>query len=171
MYKIVGRNTPIGNMVRYKVTHDNTYYHADTPDDLIVVLEHARTNKLHVRVWYGNMETGRDWMEENDVIGLLSRTAGHVQIPILLANSRSMFGGGLLDNSIVKIMCTETKQVLWVHPKYQIPVMEIKLDVEHEPRNLWTVSRIGEPGYVAKFNTKAQAERWADFMLGRRMNR
>lgn len=171
MYKIVGHNSPNGNMVRYKVTHDNTWYHAETPDDLIVVLEHARENKLHVRVWYGDTETGRDWMEEYNVTGRISRSTGHVQIPILLANTRSYGGPGLLDHCIVKLVCTETRQVLWVHPKYQIPVMEIKLDVEHEPRNLWTVSRIGEPGYVAQFKTRSQAERWADFMLGRRLNR
>ena len=99
-------------------------YHENTPDVVIRVLENAmRTNK-RIRIFYGDTETGRDWMEIYDTIGTIGRSCGQNKIPLLIKNSRSYGGGAILTHCIVKI--TIDKEIVYKHPKYYLPEMEIK---------------------------------------------
>lgn len=108
---------------KYKVVNGISY-HENTPDAVIRVLENAmRTNK-RIRIFYGDTETGRDWMEIYDTIGTIGRSCGKNKIPLLIKNSRSYGGGAILTDCIVKI--TIDKEVVYKHPKYYLPEMEIK---------------------------------------------
>jgi hypothetical protein len=71
-----------------------------------------------VRIWYGDIETGRSWNEELDVTGRVATSMGPRHIPILLNNSRSTGGGGILDHCIVKVQETKSKRVLYEHPTF-----------------------------------------------------
>jgi hypothetical protein len=109
-----------GNTIKYKITPDGTAYHQDTPDALVAILERLRENKTRVRIYLGDSKTGQDWEEQFDVFGTIGRSTGRIKIPLMVANSRSMGGGGLLDDCIVKIEYANKKQggVIWQHPKY-----------------------------------------------------
>lgn len=104
----------------YKIVN-GTYYHKETPDQVIEILEGSRLSyrEKRLRVHYGDTKTGKDWMEQYDIMGYVGRSMGPIKIPLLIHNKRSMGGGGMLDHCIVKI--TETvkpHKVLYQHPKY-----------------------------------------------------
>lgn len=102
---------------------NGTSYHKDTPYAAISVLERARKEKIRIRIFYGDKETGKDWMEWFDTIGLIGRSNGNIKVPILLKNKNSFGGGAILDNAIVKI--TIDKKTVYKHPKYYLPELKI----------------------------------------------
>lgn len=102
---------------RYKVYND-TWYCLDTPDSVIQILDGAMKNHERICVFYGDTETGRDWMEIYDTIGYVSRSCGNVKIPLLIKNSRSIGGPCIFDGSIVNV--TIDKVVVYQHPNYYI---------------------------------------------------
>ena len=104
---------------------DWTYFSGGTTAEVINVLELARKQGWRVRLSYGDAQTGRDWLEEYDVEGTISRSMGPVKIPILLPNSRSTGGGGILTNCIVKVRLTGGDHAeLYRHPQYHRPQMQ-----------------------------------------------
>ena len=107
----------------YKVVNE-TSYHSDTDDKVIQILEDSRINRKRIRIFYGDVETGRDWMEVYDTIGIIGRSCGDVKIPLLIKTKHSAGGGAILDNCIVKI--TVDKQVVYQHPKYYLPEIEVR---------------------------------------------
>ena len=110
--------------IKYKVVN-GTSYHEETSSEVTSVLDSAMKSRKRVKVHFGDTKTGRDWNEEHDIIGYVGRSNGSIKIPLLVYNSRSMGGGGLLDHRILKIVETKTKMVLYQHPKYQQPIVEI----------------------------------------------
>lgn len=107
-----------GNVIHY-VRHEGIYFHVDTPIEVIRHLLAAKRNKTKVHLHLGDSETGKDWLEENDVEGYISNSMGPLKVPLLLERARSDGGGALLDHCIVKIRTLGAKgKVLWQHPKY-----------------------------------------------------
>ena len=84
------------------------------------ILERCRRHGTRVRLYYGDVETGRDWGEFNDVAGRIGRSMGPVKILILLHNASSIGGSGILDQCIVRIRYANRKNGgnLYLHPKY-----------------------------------------------------
>ena len=110
-----------GNTLHYKITEDGTAYQKDTPEEIVKILENARKMHTRLRVYYGDTKTGRDWEEDYDVFGTIGRSTGSIKIPLMINNSRSTGGGGLLDNCIVKIeyaSLTKGTRPLYQHPQY-----------------------------------------------------
>jgi hypothetical protein len=97
---------------------NGTSYDARTSDEVVRVLEEARKNRTRIIVDYGDTETGQSWREEFDVTGYVGRSTGSIRIPLLIYNSRSSGGGGILDSSIVKITTSSGKRVLYSHENY-----------------------------------------------------
>ncbi|MCY9056090.1 hypothetical protein MOE90_20855 [Bacillus spizizenii] len=106
------------NEKNYKVLN-GTYYNQGTPDEVIHLLESARANNQRVRIFLGDIKTGRDWLEEFGTIGTIGRSTGEVKIPLLIKNSRSFGGEALLTDCIVKI--TIDKKEVYKHKNYYIP--------------------------------------------------
>jgi hypothetical protein len=124
-------------------------------------LEAARKSGGRVRVWYGS-ETGRSFEEEWDTIGRVGRsTGGHL---ILLKTSRSTGGVGLMPDIIVKVVRTADGATMYRHPSFYQPTYSIL------PCNTNGLKFrvVGDSITVARFRTRESAERWVDFMLGRR---
>lgn len=83
----------------YKIYND-IWYCLDTPDRVIQILDGAMKSHERIRVFYGDNETGRDWMEIYDTIGYVAHSYGSIQIPLLIKDSRSVGGIGILDDNI-----------------------------------------------------------------------
>lgn len=143
----------------YKVAN-GTYYHVDTNDNVISVLEHARLNDVRVRVFYG--KDGLSWLDEYDIIGTISRSTGSIKIPLLIKSRNSYGGGAILTDCIIKI--TIDKDVVYKVPEYTEHVFSV-ID-----RNVWrlpfTVTVDGDS--YASFETKEKADNWIKFMKGER---
>ena len=155
---------------------DGTTYHDDTPEHVIFVLEWARRTGTRVRLFYGDRKTGRDWGEENSVTGTVGRSTGTVKIPLLISRSNALGGLAILDNCIVRIIASGGPEA-YRHPLYQEPVFHIEeadqaLRAEGYQASVMQDNYQGTGGpNIANFHTRQQAERWIDFMMGRRMGK
>lgn len=98
-----------GNKINYRI-FNGTYYHEETPDNLIRVLDYCRQNNIRVTVDYGDTKTKKSWNETYDITGYIGRSTGKIKIPLLVYNSRSFGGSSLLDNCILSIKYANKKQ-------------------------------------------------------------
>jgi hypothetical protein len=145
---------------------NGTAYHRETPDAVIQWLETSRQRGQRIRIFYGDVETGRDWMEEYDTIGRVGRSTGDIKIPLLIQNSRSYGGGAILDHCIVRI--TVDKKDVYRHPNYWQPTLEVReSSIDGYQWGVFNTTP-GLFGEIAAFKTKEQAERWIAFMKGER---
>jgi len=142
----------------------HTYYHTDTPQAVKDKLEFYLKSGHRIRLFYGDAVTGRDWMEEYDTMGTVSRSTGDKPIPILIHNSRSMGGGGIMDHCIVKI--TLNKKTVYQHPTYYIPIS--KAIPSNRPDLPWQVRREDDNSIQAMFKTQQKACNYLNFMYGDR---
>lgn len=93
---------------KYKVSN-GTFYHEDTDNQVIEVLERAREGCTRLLLDYGDTKTGKSWGEVNDIKGYVGRSTGSIKIPLLLYNTRSMGGGAILTDCILKITRSNDK--------------------------------------------------------------
>lgn len=139
---------------------NGTHYPKDAKDAVIRVLESARQSGRRIRLTYGS-EEGVDWLDENPA-GTIGRSTGPCQIPIIVANSRSKGGPGILVNCIVRIRPTSgTRYELYRHPQYQVREAQIvPSDVPVVYAEMVVLN-----GYVhARFVRVGQAARWCQRM-------
>lgn len=143
----------------YKVVN-GTWYHAETKDQVIYILENARLIGMRVRVHYGD-QSGKDWLEENDVNGTIGRSIGPIKIPLLIPRRDSMGGGGLLEQCIIKIRAVGPKaKVLYQQPRYHTGAFLVQPCADIEGY----ISEVLVDGSVhARFQKAGQAERWVIF--------
>lgn len=156
-------------MKKYQVVN-GTRYSENTPAKVIKLLEEAIRHNFRIRVFYGDTETGRDWMEENGTIGTIGRSTGEIKIPLLIKTKRSIGGGSLLDGCIVKITMNEA--TMYQHEKYHLPEMKILPATEHLQEKGYThtafVFNKGNFEIHANFKSQEQAAKWVDFIRGKR---
>lgn len=110
--------------IKYKVI-GGTSYHEQTPDSCCKALERARKEDLRVKLYQGDVETGRLWAEEWDTIGYIGRSTGTNKIPLLLAGKLSHGGGGLLDHCLLAVKDMETGKYLYKSKLFTPPVVQI----------------------------------------------
>lgn len=155
---------PTGVHFRDVRSPGGTFYHDTTPPEVVAALDGAMRSRARVRIFYGDRATGRDWLEENDVTGTVGRSGGQMPIPILLPTSRSTGGGGILTDSIVRLIVGGRE--VYRHPSYHQPSMEIQHGSESRP------FAVAVDGAVqAQFKTETAANRWIAFLRGERMNK
>lgn len=118
--------TIIANTEKYSITDTGTFYSIETPLEVIQVLENARVNGTRLKIYLGDKKTGRDWHEEHERFCYIGRSNGTYKVPLAISKSNSHGGGALLDNAIVKISRVSDGKVLYQHPKYKSPKIEIK---------------------------------------------
>ena len=143
---------------------NGTTYHDDTDPKIVEVLERCRTRCYRIRVFYGDTSTGKSWEEEYDTIGYVERSGGNVKIPLLVNNARSMGGSGILDNRIVKITMADGRQVLYEHPDFHTAGYAISNSTYPD----LPVGVFADGVNVANFPTLKKAQRWIDFITGKR---
>jgi hypothetical protein len=150
---------PNGNTIEYKIK-DGTAYHKETRESVINALEYARKNNKRIRLFYGDVKTGKCWLEEYDTIGYVGRSIGDIKIPLLIKNRNSIGGPGILDDCIVRI--TLDKNILYTHEYFHIGEFSIKESYIDD----YKFDVLLDGKCVARFKTKEKAERWIRFMKG-----
>jgi len=127
----------------------------------VIVSNYRCKNRL--RFWYGDKKTGKSWNDENDVCGYIGRSTGTKKIPLLINKISSYGGGGLLTDCIIKVVDTGTKRVLYQHENFNQPEFIVRTyDCAVLANNIV---------HARGFKTEKQAQRYADFMNGKRMNK
>lgn len=150
------------------------YYHHDTPSAVVIALENARLLGKRIRLWLGDSETGKSWMDDYDVTGWVGNSMGPIKIPLLIHSSRSHGGGAISDHSIVRLM-VDGREV-YRHPKFNQPAFTIGhgwSDEAHAPKDrMYKARSVGvyaDGELYCGFDSESKARRWIDFMEGRRM--
>ena len=138
---------------------------------LLNTLLNSYNFKFRIRIWYGDLETGRSWNEEYDTMGIIGRTTGKIKTPILINNSRSGGGGAVLMGSIIRIDDIEDKITLWKVPNFHVEDMKV-YEIFGNENYKYQVAKLSEDSgkweVQASFKTEKQAYNWVAFMLGER---
>jgi hypothetical protein len=153
-----------GKTIIYDRIPSGTCFHEETPGEVRYILERARDEGHRLRLFYGDTETGRDWLEELDIMGTIGRSTGTIKIPILIRNRRSTGGPAILDHCIVKI--TRQHRVLYQHPKYNHGELAVQKDKRAGRMYPWDVTR--DNIVVASFDSEGKARRFKSFIQGNR---
>jgi len=137
------------------------FFDEETPDKVMSVICDNLGRENRLRFWWGNIETGKSWNEENDTCGYIGRSTGTRKIPLLIHNINSTGGGSILTDCVIKIVETRTKRVLYQHPGFNQPVFVVDF-----------VNEVFAEGQIyGRCKNENQAQRLADFMNGKRMTK
>jgi len=93
-------------------------------DKILNKLSELYSTGERIRIFYGNSDTGSDWMEQCDIMGIVRKSTGQNPIYILIHNKKSSGGGAILTKNIVKI--TVNKKTVYQHPLYNIDITKEK---------------------------------------------
>lgn len=127
-----------------------TCFHEETPDGLCRLLETLRQTGERVKIYYGDPGTGKLWLEEHETRGYIGRSTGRIKIPLLIYNSRSMGGGALLSDRILRIETTKGARVLYQAPKMTVPEYSITAsDMPEYAENLYVAGVLQARGRKA----------------------
>ena len=139
-------------------------------EDLMSLIVRAWEHRFRIRIFYGDIHTGRSWNEEYDVMGIVGRSTGNIKIPILLSRKNSNYGGALLLSSVIRVDDIEDKKTLWKLPNFHVEELNVcsndsfelpwKVEKLNEETNKWQTQ--------ACFKTEIQAQRYKEFMEGKR---
>lgn len=144
----------------YKIIN-GTSYNKRTPDEVISILEDAMNTRKRIRLFYGDPDTGRDWMESYDTFGYIGRSCGNVKIPLLLSKSNSHGGSAILDNHIIRI--TIEKKNCYINKNYYLPELYFKAEIGKYPFMVFADWK-----RIAAFSTQKEAENFINFIKGNR---
>lgn len=187
------KESEIGTMAQYamyqqavshalKANIKETWFDSDTPFEVRRILERYRKSGELIRVFYGDPQTGRDWLEENESMGRVGRSSGIFKVPLMVEVGESG-GMAILDHCIVRIQDGKTGRDLYRHPAYTVPEMEIR-SVEgitaswHQVKKpklltemgythgVWVKDEKGEFTNHANFKSYGKACRYVAFMAG-----
>jgi hypothetical protein len=153
-----------------KAVHQNgLWFHPETPAAVRNVLVEAYHEHATLRVWYGDVQTGVAWSEENDVMGRLSRTCGQIKVPLLVAPGEDG-APAMLEHCIVRIdRVTRNRdgagrkgKTLYAHPNFSTGHWEPGAAVTEGYQE--AAYHNGE--LTAQFKKAGSAKAYCDFMQG-----
>lgn len=151
---------------QYATTNDNqTWFDGRTPIQVQKALEQLRLSGKKARIFLGDTKTGRDWMDEFDTIGTIGRSMGPMKTPLIGE------GHAVLTHCIVKLVNTATGEVVYQHPKYHLPKIELVEAPDYEKSSGYTHSVLvadaeGEMQCHGNFKSSTAAQAWINFISG-----
>ena len=144
------------------------YFNNETSDKVKECLEHCYNSKLRVRIWYGDNKTGLSWMDEYDTMGTIGRSTGQQKIPLLIKNSRSSGGGGILCHCIIRIDVIGSRRTIYEHPLFYVPTLGVYPNLDEDTKTKYPFIVLKDNELQARFKSEKQATNYIDFMLGDR---
>lgn len=94
-------------------------YSTQTPSVVVSIIESLFHSRERIVFDFGDIKTGQSWGEVNDISGRIGRSTGVIKIPLLVHNRKSLGGGALSDNCIVRILESKGKKVIYSHQNYK----------------------------------------------------
>jgi len=140
----------------------------NTCDRVKTVLTDCYNNQCRVRIWYGDIDTGVSWLEEYDVTGTIGRSTGQQKIPLLIKNSRSSGGGGILCHCIIRIDVISSKCTIYEHPLFYVPTMGVYPNLDEDTKTKYPFIVLKYGTIQARFKSRTSAYNYIDFMTGER---
>ena len=150
---------------------NGTAYHKDTPTEVIEWLETSRERQQRIRIFYGDRETGLDWKEVYDTMGIVGRRTGSIKIPILIRNMRSNGGGAILDNCIVRITTYDSQgkiRVVYSAENYKLCNESIGFKDNPDAYNGLTYELYIDSEFFMAFDSKEKRNNFLNFLKGKR---
>ena len=146
--------------------NEQTWFDPGTPPSVVAHLEYARLHNMRLRLFFGDQETGRCWLEENDVTGYIGRSMGPMRVSILLSSRSSSGGGAILTRCVIRLIQTNGQRELWRHQNFHLPQLQPRAE-QDQPKYPYAVHSDGE--CIARFATLQKRSRWLAFMRGELM--
>jgi len=140
----------------------------NTCDKVKTVLTECYNNQCRVRVWYGDIDTGVSWLDEYDVVGTIGRSTGQQKIPLLIKNSRSSGGGGILCHCIIRIDVISSKCTIYEHPLFDVPTLGVYPNLDEDTKIEYPFIVLKYGTIQARFKSRTSAYNYIDFMTGDR---
>lgn len=145
---------------------------------VIQQLERARATKRRVRIFYGDTNTGRDYLEYQETVGYVVRPLG-TQVLHLRRRRDSDVGGEILTNQIVRLMMkppgkNSPFEEVYRHPAYHVPSLQV---VSARSAVFNSAVSVSEDAYAVcvngrlaldAFPTEEKAELFIKFLCGER---
>lgn len=152
-----------------RIKHKNLYFSDKTCLQVKNAIEAVYDIRARIRVYFGDTDTGKVWLEQCDISGTIGRSTGDIKVPLLIANSRSRGGPALLDHCIVGIQVIESRRWLYKHTSFNVPILTIQTPENHHEGLPYSVVKSDNNEVQANFSTREKAQRYIDFMYGLRM--
>jgi hypothetical protein len=146
---------------------ERTYFDPGTHPEVCRILERARKSGVQLRLFLGDTQTGRDWMEENDVVGRIGRSTGQMKVPLLIPK-HDIYGSAILTACVVRIVEATTMRELYRHSKYQTPNLTVAPEDYSPGGYKFRVDRDGE--LHARFKKVGSAHAYVAFLTGHAIN-
>ncbi len=104
-------------------------------------------------------------------MGTIGRSTGKQKIPLLIKNSRSSGGGGVLCHCIIRIDVIGSRRTIYEHPLFNVPLLTVAANNDNDTKNKYPfiVSKNNE--LQARFKSEKQAKNYIGFMTGERYTR
>ncbi len=158
-----------------------TWFDPRTPAKVASILERAirshkeqGSNGQRLRLFLGDPVSGRDWCEENDVVGFIGRSCGIMKVPLLIEPLIDQWGdlvsasggGAILTSNILRIIDVDTLDELYRATNYQTPELTFCHDSKNAEYPFW-VRRDADT--LAHFRSRVEAEQFVAFLQGHRV--
>ena len=108
------------------------------------------------------------WLEEDDVTGTIGRSTGRQKIPLLIKNSRSLGGGGILCHCIIRIDVIKSRRTIYKHPSFTVPTLGVYPNLDEDTKTKYPFTVLKNNELQACFKSEKQAKNYIGFMLGNR---
>ena len=139
-----------------------------TNDKVKQCIEYCYNSKLRIRIWYGDTDTGVSWMDEYDIMGTIGRSTGKQKIPLLIKNSRSSGGGGILCHCIIRIDVIGSRRTIYKHPLFSVPLLTVATNNDNDTKNKYPFIVLKDNELQARFKSRKSAYNYVYFMTGER---
>lgn len=145
----------------------DTWFAPGTPARVQEVLESYRTSGKLIRLFYGDTATGRDSMDDERVVGTISRSNRGMRHPLLTVPDEGR-PYPLRTDLIVRLMDAETGVELYRTPNYQLPQLEIKpvRDQKMRAKGLHFEVADGDGLVQGRFPSVFRAAEYVEFITG-----
>lgn len=151
----------------YNVSPAGTHFHPETPLALTRLIDRMIRSGSRVRIFLGDVKTGKSWHDEYDVSGVLSRSMGPCKVPILVAPG-ARGGAALLDHCIIG-MIQGAGNWIWRHPKLDLGSWSVKETCVEIEGKTYRAETHCDGKLYGRHRSLLSAQRLTRFMTGERM--